>query len=195
MIKIIHQDHKNIMQLLKVMENNINFLKADQDIDYPLLKSITSYLKKYADKYHHPMENLIYAHYLKYRVVEEEVANHLADDHKNLKILTAELDNMLEMILLDAILPQDLFLEKLTEFVEKQRQHLVYEEQEILPDIQKSLTPDDWAHLNLQWKFKEYVDPLFGENITEQFKALSEHIKQSEYNPPHRYFQHVELAH
>ena len=64
-------------------------------------------------------------------------------------------------------------------FVSKQKQHLNYEEAEILPAIQSSLTEDDWAHLILQWKHKEYVDPLFGESISDQFKALALHIKVS----------------
>ena len=114
MLNIIHKDHKNIMQLLLLVEDNINLLKDEQEIDYQLIKSITSYLKKYADKYHHPMENLIYAHYLKYRVVEDKVANRLVDEHKNLKLITADIDEMLDMIMLDAIIPKELIIEKLS---------------------------------------------------------------------------------
>jgi hemerythrin-like domain-containing protein len=180
MLNIIHQDHKNIMQLLQVIENDIALLKSDHEIDYQLIKSITAYLKQYADKYHHPMENLIYAHYLKYRVVDITVSNRLEADHKALKILTTELDDMLNMVLLDAIIPKATIIEVLEQFVDKQTKHLTYEEEEILPLIQRSLTEDDWAHLNLQWKYKEYVDPLFGENISQQFQALAERIQVSE---------------
>ncbi|MEL0629302.1 hemerythrin domain-containing protein [Psychromonas aquatilis] len=179
MLNIIHKDHKNIMQLLLLVEDNINLLKDEQEIDYQLIKSITSYLKKYADKYHHPMENLIYAHYLKYRVVEDKVANRLVDEHKNLKLITADIDEMLDMIMLDAIIPKELIIEKLSGFLSLQRQHLMYEETEVLPQIAQTLTEDDWAHLNLQWQHKKYEDPLFGKKISEQYKALSESIYQS----------------
>lgn len=179
MLNRIHKDHKNIMQLLQVIDSNIVLLTLDKDVDYQLLKSITDYLKNYSDKYHHPMENLIYAYYLKYRVVTDQVANRLEDDHKQLTILTAELDDMINMILLDAIIPKEVFIEKMENFVSKQKQHLNYEETEVLPAIQSSLTEDDWAHLMLQWQHKEYVDPLFGESISDQFKALALHIKVS----------------
>lgn len=178
MIGTIHQDHRNIMQLLQVLDNKISLLKEDKEIDYRLIKSIISYLKNYSDKYHHPMENLIYAYYLKYRVVTDQVANRLADDHEQLKIMTTELDDLLGMILLDAIIPKELFIEKLAQFVRCQKLHLIYEEHEILPAIQNSLTPDDWAHLSLQWKHKGYVDPLFGKNISQEFKSLAERIAQ-----------------
>ncbi|MEG3753881.1 hemerythrin domain-containing protein [Psychromonas arctica] len=182
MINRIHKDHINIMQLLKVIENKIAMLKIDGSIDYQLLKSITDYLKSYADKYHHPMEDLIYAYYLKYRVVSDQVANRLEEDHQQLSDLTTELDDMLNMILLDAIIPKDIFIEKLETFVNKQKQHLSYEELSILPAIQASLTEDDWAHLSLQWKHKEYVDPLFGDSISDRFKNLSEHIYSNTVN-------------
>jgi len=178
MINRIHKDHTNIMQLLQVVDSKITMLKTDASIDYQLLKSITDYLKNYADKYHHPMEDLIYAYYLKYRVVSDQVANRLAEDHKQLSVITKELDDMLSMILLDAIIPKDVFIEKLEHFVSKQKQHLNYEETAILPAIQSTLTADDWAHLSLQWKQKEYSDPLFGDSISERFQSLSDYINQ-----------------
>jgi len=182
MINRIHKDHINIMQLLKVIENKAAMLRIDGNIDYQLLKSITDYLKSYADKYHHPMEDLIYAYYLKYRVVSDQVANRLEADHQQLSELTTELDDMLNMILLDAVIPKDIFIEKLETFVDKQKQHLSYEELSILPVIQASLTPDDWAHLSLQWKHKEYSDPLFGDSISDRFKNLSEYINSNTVN-------------
>jgi len=165
------------MQLLNELENQTTLLKADQSIDYQLVKAITQYLRKYSDKYHHPLENLIYAHYLKYRVVTEQVANRLMDDHKELKKLTAELDDMLDMILLDAIMPKEVLIEKLETFCRLQTQHLMYEEKEILPEIKRTLNEDDWAHLNLQWKHKSYKDPLFGQQVSQRFSALAEQLK------------------
>ena len=179
MIETIHQDHKNIMGLLQVLRNKVDLLNEDKKIDYKVIKSIIIYLKKYADKYHHPMEDLIYAYYLKYRVVSDQVANRLNDEHLQLKIITSELDNMVDMVLLDAVVPKDLFIEKLELFVTKQKQHLDYEETEILPAIKKSLTPDDWESLNQQWKYHEYIDPLFGDKISEEFKALAQLLNQT----------------
>jgi len=174
MIESIHQDHKNIMGLLQVLHNKVILLKQEQQVDYQVIKSILVYLKKYADKYHHPMEDLIYGYYLKYRVVPEAVANRLSDEHKQLKAITAELDEMVDIVLLDAIVSNDLMIDKLSLFITKQTQHLDYEEREILPAIKKSLTPDDWESLRQQWKHHEYVDPLFGDKISEEFKALAE---------------------
>ncbi|MEI6897823.1 MAG: hemerythrin domain-containing protein [Psychromonas sp.] len=176
MLDIIHNDHRNINQLLRILRKKIKSLENDESINYRLIKVIVSYLRNYADKYHHPMEDMIYAYYLKHRVVPDEIAKRLKSEHGSLKKITIELDELVEMVLLDAIVPQQTFINKLIEFVEMQSQHLMYEESQILPAIRDSLSADDWANLQQQWQHNHYQDPLFGDRITEEYKALAAHI-------------------
>ena len=176
MLDIIHDDHRKINQLLRILRKKINALENDECIDYRLIKVIISYLRNYADKYHHPMEDMIYAYYLKYRVVTDEIANRLSSEHQQLKVASIELDELVEMVLLDAIVPQQTCIDRLSKFVELQAMHLMYEEAEILPAISESLDADDWSNLQQQWKHNHYDDPLFGDKITEEYKALAERI-------------------
>ena len=178
MLEIIHNDHRNINQLLRILRKKIKLLENDEKIDYRLVKVIINYLRSYADKYHHPMEDLIYAYYLKYRVVPDEVAIRLSKEHKLLKEITIELDELVKMVLLDSIVPKQLCLEKLSVFVEMQASHLMYEESQIIPAIKESLTADDWTNLEQQWQHNCYDDPLFGDNIGEEYKALAERINK-----------------
>ena len=179
MLSTIHNDHVNISKLLRLLRKKIQLLEDDQKIDYYLIKGIISYLKNYSDKYHHPMEDMIYAYYLKYRVVSDEVANRLSREHKLIKEATIELDELLDMILLDAVVPREQCIEKLEHFLQLQVAHMNYEEQEILPNIKASLTEDDWRSLEKKWQKDGHSDPLFGDNITEQYKTLAERIKES----------------
>ncbi|WP_369434237.1 hemerythrin domain-containing protein [Psychromonas sp. MME1] len=178
MLKIIHNDHVNMSLLLKLLRKNIRLLEADEKVDYRLIKAIITYLRQYADQYHHPMEDLIYDYYIKYRDVPDEIINRLSQEHQTIKKVTIEFDELLDIILLDAIVPKDLFIVKLQEFVDLQSSHLNYEEKEILPLIEKSLTADDWKNLEQQWQHKDYMDPLFGSNVTTQYSALAKHIKE-----------------
>jgi hemerythrin-like domain-containing protein len=178
MLSIIHKDHVNMIQLLKILKTKIHLLEQGKEIDYRLIKAIITYLRSYSDKYHHPMEDLIYDYYLKFRVVPDQVANRLSQEHILIKQVTIELDELIDMILLDAIVPNEQCIEKLTHFVDIQSAHLNYEEQDILPKIQQSLTKDDWHQIEQQWHHDIYSDPLFGENISDQYKALAERINQ-----------------
>lgn len=178
MLKIIHNDHANMSLLLKLLRKNIRLLEADEKVDYRLIKSIITYLRQYADQYHHPMEDLIYDYYIKYRVVPEEVATRLSQEHQSIKKVTIEFDELLDIILLDAIVPKELFISKLKDFVNIQSSHLVYEEKEILPLIEASLSADDWKNLEQQWQHQDYNDPLFGNHVTAQYSGLAKHIKE-----------------
>ena len=179
MLDIIHNDHRNINQLLRILRNKIKLLENDEAIDYRLIKVIISYLRNYADKYHHPMEDMIYAYYLKYRVVSDEIVNRLAHEHQLIKEATIHLDELVEMVLLDAIVPQQNCIDRLSKFVDLQAKHLMYEEAEILPAISASLEADDWANLQQQWQHNHYDDPLFGDKIAEEYKALADRINNS----------------
>ena len=165
-------------RLLKILRKTIELLEKDERIDFRLVKTIITYLRTYSDKYHHPMEDLIYDYYMKNSTVPDAVSARLPQEHKLIKKATIELDELLSMILLDAIVPKEQCTEKLQNFVELQAAHIAYEEQEILPLIKASLSAEDWSKIEQQWRHKEYSDPLFGDNVSEQYRKLATVIKQ-----------------
>jgi len=177
MLAIIHNDHVNMSRLLKLLRKKINQLDQDEKIDYRLIKSVITYLRYYSDKYHHPMEDLIYDYYLTYRASSDEAVTRLSQEHKLIKKVTIELDELLDIILLDAIVPKEVCLEKLRNFVEIQAAHLAYEENEILPLIRTSLSSEDWVKIQQQWQGDAHNDPLFGDKVSEQYRTLATHIK------------------
>lgn len=178
MLEIIHKDHENMNQLLKVLEQKIELLKKDKMIDFQLVEAIIAYLREYSDKYHHPLEDLIYDYFLKNYTVSVGDVTALFDQHKKLKKVTIELDEVLNMVLLDAVVPKKQCIEKLQNFVELQSTHLAYEEQEILPLIKKHLSIDDWNEIKCQWQHQDHKDPLFGDEISQQYQRLAAVIKQ-----------------
>lgn len=165
-------------RLFKILTNKIELLEKNERIDFRLIKTIITYLRTYSDKYHHPMEDLIYDYYINNCVVPDAVRTRLPQEHKKLKKATIELDELLSMILLDAIVPKEQCLKKLQHFIELQSAHMAYEEQEILPLIKESLSADDWSKIEQQWLHKEYHDPLFGDDVSDQYLKLAALIKQ-----------------
>ena len=47
MLEIIHSDHRNINQLLRILRKKIQLLENDEKIDYRLVKAIIDYLRHY----------------------------------------------------------------------------------------------------------------------------------------------------
>ncbi|WP_028023875.1 hemerythrin domain-containing protein [Enterovibrio calviensis] len=170
LVASIHRDHRNITRLLRLLTDKLAAIRDEQTVNYGLIRDTLLYLQDHAERCHHPKEDLIYHYYLANYADTEGVAK-LDAEHEALAALTAEFSASVEMILMDAVIPLDVFADKLTEFVEQQRRHLELEERSVLPAIEKTLTAEDWRYLQSQWEEEE--DPLFGEQVAVRFKALA----------------------
>ena len=173
MLLTIHNDHRNISLLLKVINSKIQRLEDDKEIDFNLVKVIVGYLLNYSSKYHHPMEDLIYSYCVDNGIIFDCIGYDLLAHHKQIKAATLALDETLDMILLDTVVPKELCIDKLKNFVKLQSEHINYEEQDILPSIQKFLLKEDWSKIEKKWLQEAYSDPLFGSDVTEQYKKLA----------------------
>ncbi len=176
MLASLHKDHLNISRLLALLKHKLAVIRNEQPVSYFLLLNVVDYLREVSDKYHHPKEEMIYDYYLKYRVVEGEVANRLQEEHARLLEAGAELKEMVEMILMDAVIPLDQFTARLEQFVALQEAHINYEEGVIFPHLRDSLTEDDWRHLEQIWHNRAIGDPLFGAEISQHFQALAKRL-------------------
>lgn len=180
MLDSVHEDHVNIAKLLRVLEHKLALIRSEKPVKYKLVADIISYMSSYADQYHHPKEDLIYDYYIKYRVVGDEMPNRLAAEHKQLHELTEELKDVVELILLDAVMPLDVFSDKLENYIKAQWEHLNYEENEVFPVLREQLTEDDWRHIEQNWQHGQVDDPIFGKQVKAQYQALAERIRLSE---------------
>lgn len=176
MLSSLHKDHLNIAKLLQLLKNKLAAIRSEQRISYFLIRDVVDYLREVSDKHHHPKEDLIYDYYLKYRVVEGEVANRLHEEHARLMEAGTELKEMVEMILMDAVIPLDEFTVRLEQFIEQQEAHMNYEEGVIFPHLRDSLTEDDWRHLEQLWHNRAINDPLFGIEVSQHFQALAKQL-------------------
>ena len=176
MLSSLHKDHLNIARLLTLLKHKLAAIRHEQQVSYFLLRDVVDYLREVSDKHHHPKEDMIYDYYLKYRVVEGEVANRLHEEHASLLVAGTELKEMVEMILMDAVIPLEQFTAKLEQFIEQQEAHMNYEEGVIFPHLRDSLTEDDWRQLEQLWQNRAINDPLFGVEVSQHFQALAKQL-------------------
>ncbi|CAG9000427.1 MAG: hypothetical protein CENE_02422 [Candidatus Celerinatantimonas neptuna] len=180
MLDNLMHDHVNIAALLKVLEHKLDLIRSEKSVKYKLIADIITYLGDYADKYHHPREDAIYDYFCKYRADGLDISDKLAREHQKLHELTEELDEVVQLILLDAVIPLDQFSQKLEHFISAQWDHLNFEEREIFPLLKEKLTEDDWRIIEQNWEHSDYNDPLFGSKVEQHYSALAERIRISE---------------
>lgn len=175
MIDRIRREHGYMIRLLAILENKVANLKQGESINYSLIKEIVDYLGDHSERVHHPKEDLLYHYYLAHYGEQQEIEN-LELEHQELSIKTHAFLDVVEMILKDAVVPRDLFLNQLEDFLSAQRKHLQLEERKVLPLICQQFTVEDWQTVESQYSASE-DDPVFGETIAEQYIQLAQRVR------------------
>lgn len=174
MLDILHQDHINIAKLLNVLRDILAAIRSEKPVRFNLLRDALSYLREVADTHHHPREDLIYEYFTTYRCSDPSIVTTvLKEQHKQIVRKGEDLQELVAMILMDAVIPLDSVATALEQFIALQQQHLDYEESTIFPLLSRSLTEDDWRHLEHNWMHMTEDDPLFGREVKERYQDLA----------------------
>lgn len=174
MLENIHTEHGYITRLLNILQQKLVAIQQGKEVNYQLIKDIVDYLQKYAECCHHPKEDVLY-HYYQTHYADSQEMKDLESEHVALAKLTEAFSETVDMILMDAVIPLDVFAEKLNTFVKRQKAHLEFEEKYILPLIRTTFTAEDWVAVSAQ--YEEQADPLFGDQVSERYRGLSERLK------------------
>ncbi|PKH04618.1 hemerythrin domain-containing protein [Moritella sp. Urea-trap-13] len=177
MLSLITKDHEQVEQLLNVLTEQLAELESEQQgVNFKLMDDIVHYLRNYIDRYHHPKEDLIYSYYLEHYVEDADMPNRLASEHQSLNFLSRELSSVLNMIQLDSVMPFDELAVQLRGFVDKQRSHIQYENNVVMPLMAEKFTPDDWCHIEHLWKNGDVQDVKTFATYNEAYDRLKQRI-------------------
>ncbi|WP_311567728.1 hemerythrin domain-containing protein [Photobacterium arenosum] len=171
----IHTEHGYINRLLKLLGTKLKGIQAGHEVNYQLIRDIVTYLQNQAEHCHHPKEDVIYHYYLRHCGEEQDILD-LEAEHIELARLTAEFAETVDMILMDAVIPLDVFAGKLNAFVERQHQHLDTEEKKVFPVIRQHFTDQDWAAVEEEYQ-DCLCDPLFGKEVSAQYRELATRLE------------------
>lgn len=177
MIERIRREHGYMTRLLVILRSKLEALRAEESVNYSLIKEVVDYLSTHSEAVHHPKEDIIYHYYIDKYGVDDSMVN-LAREHLELADKTHDFLNIVEMILQDAIVPQDVFMAQLEDFIVAQKQHLDIEERSVLPKIIETFTVNDWRNVESQWSESE-SDPLFGDTIADRYKQLAKLVREN----------------
>lgn len=179
MIERIRREHGYMVRLLALLRHKLTLLKSERQVNYAVLQELVDYLANHSEKVHHPKEDILYRYYQEHYGHHHEIDN-LELEHETLSEKTHAFLNVVEMVLQDAVVPQDMFIEQLESFLDAQKQHLETEEKKIFPYLIETFTLKDWQAVEAQWSVCE-DDPVFGETIAEQYAQLADRVHQTEH--------------
>lgn len=151
-LHIIGEEHQSLAAILHAIRFMLKEVAAGKlQPDLKLFQAMVHYLDAYAEKRHHPKEDLIFA-YLEKRTGEgAEALARLALQHGAAPQRIAALQRALEGYLAD---PSDIgpFSRAFDAYADFYRGHMMLEEDIILPLIRKYLTAEDWTAVNAEFR-------------------------------------------
>lgn len=176
-VAVWHAEHMRFASLLDFIEQQMTAFHLGQDPDYDLLRDVVYYLHHYADRYHHPRENVAFA-----RLVSRDpwfgvVIGRILQEHRALENAGATLLKHLDDILEDVVIPRETVEAAAATYLVYYRHHLASEEAEILPRAARIFKPDDWAAVAAA--VPAAPDPLFGDDVAERYRELRRRLKPS----------------
>ncbi len=167
-------DHRNLLRLLEVLEEQLAQVHAGTERDFDLLADLMEYLQCYADQVHHPREEAVFA---RIRAHTDEGAATLArleEQHRNLARLNHRFHEMLEAVLHEGVVRRDVFEQQGRVLVQALRGHLDLEDREAFPLARKTLTTADWQAIEAA--LPGVADPLFEAEDPARFRILYQHL-------------------
>lgn len=166
----LHQDHINLSRLLEMLERKVGQLRAGNHPDFSLMAEVVNYVGGYADQHHHPREDKLYAYFSGRDAALDQILRQCEAEHGELKRLSTRLEESIDGVLHDAVMPMEQFTDQLDAFVQAEKRHLDFEEEQIFPALLKVADERDWQQLAEQ--LPQSDDPLFGERQADEYRAL-----------------------
>jgi hemerythrin-like domain-containing protein len=169
-VAVWHAEHMRFASLLDFIEQQMSAFHEGKDPDYQLIYDVVFYLHHFADRYHHPHEDVAFA-----RLVERVPGlklpiNRLLQEHRVLEIAGETLLKYVDDILEDRVIQRATVEAAAATYLVYYRHHLAVEESEVLPRASRTLKPDDWAAVAAAVPVGP--DPLFGDDVGERYREL-----------------------
>lgn len=174
MIALWHAEHAQFARLLNLLDRQITAFHEGEQPNYELMHDIVFYLKHYADRFHHPAEDVAFARIAAKDPGMRAKLARLLQEHRVIDAHGSALLERLAQVTSDALAPRGELESAAATYLVYYRHHLMAEERDIIPRAQVLMTDSDWAAVVKAVPVGP--DPLFGPNPQERFKELRRQI-------------------
>ncbi|MFU8765646.1 MAG: hemerythrin domain-containing protein [Haliea sp.] len=177
LIATLLAEHEHLTRIMGMMAAQLDTLADGTAVDNHVLFEIMSYMISWADRYHHPREDLIYGR-------AAELDRQLADDVDSLQRqhdVMAREALTLQQLIVDwrrGAADGNAVVSAGRAYIDHSRAHMRSEEQLVFPRIESVLTAADWLELELDDRLQPASDPVFGPRIDREFRNLRRKLRR-----------------
>jgi hemerythrin-like domain-containing protein len=166
----LREEHVRFRKLLDLLEQQLNLFHAGDTPDYALLTDVLHYMINYPDRYHHPREDVIFAHLGRRDARIGQQVDELARQHHAIAESGARLHENLEGVLSGAVMPRRMIEAPGLMYVTYYRSHMDKEEADLFRVAETLLRGEDWDRIDAQTP--SGADPIFGGTTDERYASV-----------------------
>ena len=174
LLKSLSDDHHNFAALLQILEREVGKLSNGDRPDLEIVELIFSYLQRYGDRCHHPLENLVYRRLRENGSAAAESSSRIQVEHKEMAEFTEQLLQRIGRFQRGDEEPDDDFVVAVRQFLVGYQAHMSAEEKFLFVAADESLSDQDWSVIETQ--LAEKVDSRLSQDVQERFLALRDYI-------------------
>jgi hemerythrin-like domain-containing protein len=167
-------DHRNMRQLLRVLEEELDVYNTRGSGDFDLMKQIVEYTLHYPSLVHHPREEMLFRRLVERDPASKSMVGDLTKEHEDLARLTHRFAAALHNVAHDVELPRELFTKVADEYIMRSREHMDSEEHRFFPRLLAVFGDRDWD--DFSGLAARGYDPLFGNAVEKYYKDLHQRI-------------------
>ncbi len=161
-LQIIRDEHASLAAMLQSMRMLVELGPDDSRRHFfDVLRAMLFYIDEYPERLHHPKEsNLLFPKVVKASPKVLGAIDRLERDHMYSEKAARELQHLLLSWELLGPSRRQAFEEAFRKYIDFYLDHMRLEEEVILPEAEKMLTPHEWAEIDAA--FEKNADPLTG---------------------------------
>jgi hemerythrin-like domain-containing protein len=180
-VAVWHAEHARFARLLDFLEREVAAFHAGDSPDYELMRDAVHYLHHYADRFHHPREDVAFAVIVGRDPAAAPAVKRLQQEHRVIAAAGLILLQFLEQVLNDVVIERSQVEAAAATYLVYYRHHLAVEEAEILPRAAELLTARDWE--TVASAVTPGADPLFGDDVGARYRGLRQQIWRNSREP------------
>lgn len=158
-LQVLYDEHRSIAAVLDAFAHLLREVERGKTIDLKVFRQILYYLDVVPDRYHHPKEDDYLFAPLRQRTNEaDELVARLEHQHEASVKAMLHLEHLMVRWEGGGNSERAEFIVAAKKFIDRYREHMRLEEEELMPLAQRSLTAEDWAAA--EGEFAKHHDPL-----------------------------------
>lgn len=176
-LELLYRDHDDLRRILYLLEQLLIDIYRGSSHSCHMIQRLLAYIQDHPECVHHPAEeaiiSIIFKNELNNRKFSEDVKT-LMKDHSEIEGILRSAVEAVETMLASTNPDITDCCNKLSNFINRQRSHLLFEEANVYPYIAEHLGKEDWQEVAVL--IPDYQHSIFGDQVRKEheliFKAL-----------------------